>query len=162
MGAASQLPQGFTPPTGSRVVSGVPFYPDDRHQCGPASLAGLLNFYGGNLTVDEISEKVYRPNLKGAVSLDLVLFARQKGFTAKWYSGSIDDIIAEVDSDNPVVVMVDHGISRIRQGHFMVVVGYNPEGIIVHSGLNKGIVIPWRRFYHTWDRTNRWVLKIEK
>ncbi|NIW44576.1 MAG: hypothetical protein GWN30_07355, partial [Gammaproteobacteria bacterium] len=63
----------------------VPFFPQLDYQCGPASLAGVLNYYGDHVGPDEIAEAIYRENIRGTVSLDMVLYVRKRGFASTWY-----------------------------------------------------------------------------
>jgi ABC-type bacteriocin/lantibiotic exporter with double-glycine peptidase domain len=159
---ARGTPPDFIPPSSTVVLSGVPFYPDDQHQCGPASLAGLLNFYGAGVTVDEIGREIYRPGLKGSVSLDLVLYARNRGFTAEWFQGRVRDLTASVDAGQPLLVMVDYGLGPVRQGHYMIVVGYRPEGLVAHSGEDPAQTFGWANFLAYWERTGRWTMKVAR
>ena len=146
---------------GSGKVEGVPCYPVLAYQCGPASLAGVLNFYGEGVTPDEIAEAIFRKHIRGTVTLDMVLYARNKGFSAKWYSGSVDDIRRSVDQGVPLIVMVDFGFANVINNHYMVVVGYGPKGVIAHSAKMPEELTTWKHFLKRWDRTQRWTLRIE-
>jgi hypothetical protein len=147
---------------GSGKVDEVPFYPQVSFQCGPASLAGVLNFFGEGVTPDEIAEAIFRRDIRGTVTLDMVLYARKRGFFAEWYNGSIDDIRRSVDGRVPLIVMVDFGFGSARKNHFMVVVGYTPEGVIANCGRTHEKLISWEYFLARWNRTKRWTLRIEK
>lgn len=147
---------------GSGKVDKVPFYPQVSFQCGPASLAAVLNFFGEGVTPDEIAEAIFRKDIRGTVTLDMVLYARKKGFFAQWYNGSVDDIRSSVDERVPLIVMVDFGLAGVGKNHFMVVVGYTPEGVIANSGETPEKLISWEYFLGRWNRTKRWALRIEK
>jgi ABC-type bacteriocin/lantibiotic exporter with double-glycine peptidase domain len=146
---------------GSGKVERVPFYPQLSYQCGPACLAGVLNFYGDGVTPNEIGEAIFRKHIRGTVTLDMVLYARNRGFSARWYSGSVDDIRRSVDQGVPLIVMVDLGFANVSNNHYMVVVGYRPEGVIAHSAKTPEELITWKHFLTRWDRTQRWTLRIE-
>jgi ABC-type bacteriocin/lantibiotic exporter with double-glycine peptidase domain len=147
-------------PSKSVIIGEVPFFPQSRYQCGPASLAGVLKFYGDEIRPEEIADVIYRGNIRGTVSLDLALYPRQRGFASHWYNGSAEDLKRKVDQGAPLVVMVDRGLSRIRAHHFMVVTGYDSEGAIVNSGKSQGKVISWDLFLSQWQRTRNWTLLI--
>lgn len=147
---------------GSGKVDKVPFYPQVSFQCGPASLAGVLNFFGEGVTPYEVAEAVFRRDIRGTVTLDMVLYARKRGFFAEWYNGSVDDIRRSVDERVPFIVMVDFGFANVRKNHFMVVVGYTPEGVIANSGKSREKLISWEYFLARWNRTKRWALRIEQ
>jgi len=38
-----------------------------------------------------------------------------------------------IDSGYPLIVLVDYGFWAFHSNHFMVVVGYNEDGVIVNS-----------------------------
>lgn len=154
---ASDLPT----PIGSGKVENIPFYPQLAFQCGPASLAGVLTFYGEDVTPDEVADAIFRKHIRGTVTLDMVLYARHKGFSARWYSGSVDDIRRSVNEGVPLIVMVDLGFANVTNNHYMVVVGYSPEGVIVNSAKSREKLITWNHFLTRWDRTERWTLRIQ-
>jgi ABC-type bacteriocin/lantibiotic exporter with double-glycine peptidase domain len=147
---------------GSGKVDKVPFYPQVSFQCGPASLAGVLSFFGEGVTPEEIAEAIFRRDIRGVVTLDMLLYARKRGFFAEWYNGSLEDIRRSVDERVPLIVMVDFGFAGIRKNHFMVVVGYTPEGVIANSGKTREKLISWEYFRARWNRTKRWALRIEQ
>src|SRR5438034_3250204 len=57
-------------------VKQVPFYPQTQYQCGPASLATVLNYWGRHVTPEQIAQEIYRPGMKGTLSLDLWQYAK--------------------------------------------------------------------------------------
>lgn len=158
-------PHGKSPaylaPVTSGEVENVHFYPQLAYQCGPASLAGVLNFYGKDVTPDQIAREIFRPSIGGTVTLDMVLYVRKKGLSARWYNGSTKDIQRAVDAGVPLIVMVDVGFANISKYHYMVVIGYGPEGIIASTGEEQKKEIKWKQFLSRWDRTKRWTLRIE-
>jgi len=147
-------------PSQTALIKDVPFFPQLDYQCGPASLAGVLNYYGDTVTPDEIAEAIYRQKIRGTVSLDMVLYARQRGFTSKWYEGSTDDIVRAVDSGSPLVVMIDLGFSLARAYHYMVITGYSFEGVIANTGTTPQKLISWERFMSQWKKTRNWTLLV--
>jgi len=151
---------GFVPPSETKQIRGVPFYPDDSKQCGPAALAAVLNYRGGNYDLARISQAVFRANLGGTVTLEMIYFARKEGFRAKWFNGGLSDLVEAVDSGDPLIVMVDYGFLQISKYHFMVVVGYCKQGVIVFSGREKDKLIYWDDFRGPWSRTKHWTLMI--
>jgi ABC-type bacteriocin/lantibiotic exporter with double-glycine peptidase domain len=147
-------------PSQTVLIKDVPFFPQLDYQCGPASLAGVLNYYGDTVTPDEIAEAIYRQKIRGTVSLDMVLYARQRGFDSKWYEGNTDDIVRAVDSGSPLVVMIDLGFSLARAYHYMVVTGYSSQGVIANTGITSQKLICWERFISQWEKTHNWTLLV--
>ena len=77
------------------------------------------------------------------------------------YKGGIEDIRNKIDSGYPMIVLVDLGLLVYQQNHFMVVVGYEENGIIAHSGKERLKFIPLKNFINTWEKTNFWTLWIK-
>jgi len=143
-----------------RVIEHVPFYPQEMYQCGPASLAGVLNFWGARVSPQEIAEEIYSRSARGTLTLDMILYAKKRGFDAGQYQGSDDDIQKNVDSGVPLVVMVDTGFWFYQQNHYMIVFGYHEKGVIVHSGQNPHQFLPLKEFLRSCRKTNFWTLRI--
>lgn len=144
----------------SRVIENVPFYPQLTYQCGPASLAGVLNYWGVTVTPDGIAEEIYSESIKGTLDIDMVIYAQRKGVRALHYTGSMEDLKKNIASGYPIIVLVDYGFSVYQVNHFIVVIGYNDYGVIVNSGEDRGKVIPEGDFIRAWKRTNYWTLLI--
>jgi len=151
----------YQAPITSGKIENVHFYPQLAYQCGPASLAGVLNYYGIDVTPDQIAMEIFRPDIGATVTMDMVLYARKKGGAAKWYSGSTHDIRCAIDAGVPLIVMVDVGVANISKYHYMVVIGYEPDGIIANTGKDREKRIRWKKFLPRWDRAKRWTLRIE-
>lgn len=90
-----------------------------------------------------------------------MLYSGKKGMKATHYKGSMDDIRNKIDLGYPMIVLVDLGLLVYQQNHFMVVVGYNENGIIAHSGKERLKPIPLKKFIKTWEKTNFWTLWIK-
>jgi ABC-type bacteriocin/lantibiotic exporter with double-glycine peptidase domain len=158
--ASRGLPPGFEAPQRRNAIPDVPFHAQEAYQCGPASLAGVLNHWGDPVTPQEIARDIYRDDIHGTVSLDLVLYARQRGFDARWYDGSVQALQQAVDAGEPLLLMLDYGISLVSTYHYLVVVGYSPQGVLVNSGLEEHKHIAWEDFLGPWSRTEHWTLHI--
>ncbi len=144
------------------VIENVPFYPQKDYQCGPASLAGVFNYLGLRITPEAIAKDIFSRSAGGTLTIDMVLYAREKGFSAVDYSGGIRDLREKIDAGSPVIVMVDYGFSVWQKNHFMVVVGYDDDGVVVNSGREKGEFVRNDSFLKTWKRTGFWSLWIKK
>ena len=143
-----------------RIIENVPFYAQETYQCGPASLAGVLNYWGLDIPPAEIAADIYSPKARGTLDLDMVLFAEKKGLKASQYWGSLEDLKRNIDSNQPLVVLVDEGFWVYQKDHYMVVVGYEEGGLIVNSGKERHQLISLDRFLRDWERTNFWTLRI--
>lgn len=146
----------------SHVIEDVPFYAQTSYQCGPASLAGVLNYWGIKVTPDEIAEEIYSTSARGTLDIDMVLYARKRVLLVTQYEGTIEDLRKNIDSRHPLIVLVDYGFSFMQKNHFIVVIGYNDHGVIVNSGKKKGKFVLEEDFLKSWERTKFWTLLITR
>ncbi len=162
LAACASLPPGFVPPAVGNAVPGVPFHAQEDYQCGPASLAGVLNFLGDPATPEEIASAVFRPDLRGSVSLDLALYPRGRGLSSRFFRGTPADLTAAVDAGRPLVLMLDQGLAGVRYFHFAVLTGYRPQGAVLNSGREQGLLVPWASFLAQWAGADNWTLEVTR
>ena len=143
------------------LLNNVPFYPQEEYQCGPSSLAGVLNYWGVHVSPDDIAKEIYSKSARGTLTIDMVLYAQKMGLSATHYRGSVDNLKKNIDSGYPIIVLVDYGISLYQVNHFMVVIGYNEHGVIVNSEKENGKFIPEEDFTKSWEKTKYWTLLIK-
>lgn len=142
------------------IIEKVPFFPQEKYQCGPASLASILNFWGQKNSPEDIAQEIYSPAAKGTLNLDLLFYAQKRGLQAQQYRGSLEDLKKNISAGIPLILQVDYGFLIYEQNHFLVAIGYNSQGIIVNSGIEKGKFIPNSSFLRIWAKANYWTLRI--
>jgi ABC-type bacteriocin/lantibiotic exporter with double-glycine peptidase domain len=146
----------------TRKIENLPFYPQESYQCGPAALSGVLNYWGVAVTPDEVAGNIFSSSARGTLTIDMVLYAQQKGLSVEQFKGSLDNLRQNIDAGFPVIVLVDNGGAFYQLNHFMVVIGYNKYGILANSGKDKEKFIPEKDFLKSWEKTNFWTLLIRK
>lgn len=146
----------------SRIIEDVPFYPQQSCRCGPASLAGVLNFWGVDVSPEQIAAEIYSESAKGTLDWDMVLYAQRKGLEVRQYKGSVEDIMHNIDLGYPVIILVDYGIWLYQQNHFIVVIGYNEDGILANSGKERLRFISFKDLSKIWERTDFWTMLITR
>ena len=142
-------------------LDSVPFYAQEKYQCGPATLAMALNWSGLPVTPDELKEQVYTPSRKGSLQLAMVSATRRHGKIAY----TIDDpesIFPEIAAGHPVIILQNLGLSWAPVWHYAIVIGYDvPEQeVILRSGTTKRKVMSYRLFENTWARSSHWGLMV--
>ncbi len=142
------------------LIENVPFFPQQQYQCGPASLAGVLNYWGVDISPEEIAEEIYSKSARGTLDVDMVLYAERDNLKARHYEGSLENIRTNIDSKQPLIVLVDDGFWIYQNSHFMVVVGYDQNGIVANSGKDQYKYIPFHGFLRSWKRTEFWTLLV--
>lgn len=143
-----------------RIIGDVPFFPQERYRCGPASLAGVLNYWGVKVSPEEIAAEIYSPSAGGTLDIDMLIYVRGRGLKADIIKGSIEELKLSIDSDRPVVVLVDTGFWVYKKQHYMVMVGYDDEGVVVNSGGERLKHITYEDFGRTWEKGDYWTLYI--
>lgn len=109
------------------------------NDCGPASIAMILNYYGESVTTDEVF-------LRTGADQGLIGISEMKSaieYYGYGYSRPLkqtpDDIKKYIDQDIPVIALVKYGSLKSVQdktfkgGHFFVVVGYREDGYFVND-----------------------------
>jgi ABC-type bacteriocin/lantibiotic exporter with double-glycine peptidase domain len=145
---------------GGQIIKDVPFYPQERYHCGPASLAGILNFWGVPVLPEEIAAEIYSRSAGGTFTLDMILYPEKRGLKGTQYEGSFEDVKKKIDAGYPLIVMVDEGFWIYQKNHFMVVLGYRENGVVVNSGKYQYRFIPLSDFMKSWERSRYWTLLI--
>jgi ABC-type bacteriocin/lantibiotic exporter with double-glycine peptidase domain len=144
------------------IISNVPFYPSEDNQCGPTSMAMVLNFLGIKVTPAEISKAIYSKGAGGTSDFDMMLHAKKLGLKSENYKGSLLDLKSKIKRGIPLIVMVDEGFWFYKKYHYMVVFGFNEKEIIVHSGKNEMQRIKIETFIKKWEKANFWTFLIYK
>ncbi|WP_172962228.1 PA2778 family cysteine peptidase [Hydrocarboniclastica marina] len=142
----------------AQKLSTVPFYPQSDYQCGPASLAMVLNYSGANASPVELRPMVYLPGRQGSLQVEMVAAARQYDLLVYPLEQRLDAILQEVNGGNPVLVLQNLGLDWWPMWHFAVVIGYDlpARELILHSGLKAEKRESFSSFTNTWERGGRW------
>ncbi|HLE09481.1 MAG TPA: C39 family peptidase [Thermodesulfobacteriota bacterium] len=137
------------------MIKDVPHFPQSKLLCGPSSVASVLNYYGAKVSMEEVAEKVYNEDLKGTLSIDLLIYAKEKGFSTSYYSGGLEDLKQKIRDKTPPVVFLNLGFKIYPVGHFIVVTGYSEKEkvIVAHSGAEKDKVMGYGDFINAWEKT---------
>jgi hypothetical protein len=144
-----------------RVV--VPFFPDGTDQCGPATLASVLMYWGIPSEPAVLKAEIYRPQLGGTLPIDFLMAAEARGLQAEVSSGTLERLKAELDAHHPVVALLNLGWVVFPQGHYVVITGYDErqQGVYMHSGLARDLFVPYTQFFSNWGKTGRWMLLLQ-
>jgi len=141
-------------------LSEVPFYPQEVHQCGPASLAMVLNAGGVKVSPQDLIPQVYIPGREGSLQIEMLSATRRNGLLAYELKPQLEDLLVEVAAGSPVLVLQNLALSWYPVWHYAVVVGYDLQRgeIILRSGLDRRQVLPLKTFEYTWQRAGYWAM----
>ena len=150
----------FREPPGRLRVEGVPFYPQEALQCGPAALAETLGWSGHRVTPAELKSDLFIPAREGTLQAEILAQARARGRVAYRLQGGLEALVAELEAGHPVLVLQNLGLDWVPVWHYAVVVGYDPgtPAFILRSGAEKTHESGLDRFRRTWERTDHWAV----
>jgi ABC-type bacteriocin/lantibiotic exporter with double-glycine peptidase domain len=141
-------------------IESVPFVKQDRQQCGPASLASVLSFYGVSVQANSVSEVTYDPRIGGSLITDLENFARRLGFRTESGQGTVEKVKGFINQKMPVIVLIDLGFWLASKPHYLVLFGYTEKGFIAHDGERASKIYDYSEFGKKWDKMGNTYLLI--
>lgn len=138
----------------------MPFFPQEKYQCGPAAVATVLNFHNLKISPEEISSRVYLPEKKGSLQVELIAEFRSQGLVPYLLEPNLENILDEVESGFPVLILQNFGTERLPIWHYAVVTGFDlkERNLILNSGKQQGLKIKLSRFLKTWKRAGHWAI----
>ena len=152
---ASGLPQ-------FHELTQVPFYPQEKYQCGPAALASVFQVSGFAITPADLVPEIYIPVRQGSLQAEILASSRRHGRIAYRIEPNLQTLLTEVSGGNPVLVLQNLGLSWVPTWHYAVVVGFDlkQEEVILRSGLEERHLTSLDTFERTWARSNYWGIVI--
>ena len=144
------------------VIAGVPFLPQEEDTCGPSSLAMVLRFLGTNVDTAEIVRETRTEGLKGTLITDLTGAARRRGLAAEVVDLDLPRLRERIAGGVPVILLVDLGIWSWSRPHYLVAYGWTPEGVVAHSGRERGKVIPFPTLEAQWAKMGRLAIVVTR
>lgn len=150
------------PLTEPLVLSGVPFFPQQRYQCGPAALATVLTYSGAEVTPAQLVPLVYVPDRRGSFQVEMTATARHYNRLSYRLEPNLTTLLTEIHAGHPVLVLQNLGLTWYPQWHFAVAKGYDLEHseIILNSADRENYRVDMKVFERTWARANYWALAV--
>lgn len=162
LGACASIPPDVRtiPPTdqGQVELTGTPFFPQERFQCGPAALATVLSASGVAARPEELVDTVYVPERRGSLQIEMIAAARAANRIPYRIDGSMSAVLAELQAGRPVLILQNLGTKWLSRWHYAVVVGIDADRqrVILRSGLNARRLTDVDLFLRTWQRSDYW------
>lgn len=143
-------------------LDAVPFFPQDRYQCGPAALATVLSATGLPVSAADLVDAVYLPDRRGSLQAELAAAARRYGRVPFRVAAGEEALISELQAGNPVLVLQNLGLDSLPRWHYAVVVGYraDEESWVLRSGRERRRRESVRAFRRHWEGADRWGLVV--
>jgi len=136
----------------------VPFFPQVEYQCGPAALATALVASGVKVTPEELVPQVYLPERKGSLQVEMLAAARRHGRISYLLAPRFEDLLREIASGNPVIVLWDQ--APVGGWHYAVAVGYDFDAgeLYLRSGETEREKVSFPLHEFMWMRSGYWAM----
>lgn len=143
------------------LIKDVPFIAQDAKQCGPASMAMVLNHYKNTVTADQLKEKIFTAQGEGSLQSDMISGARREGYMAHTVM-TFAQVAREVERGHPIIVFTNLALQWFPQWHYAVVVGYDMDRqkVYLHSGPDAFKEMDYSVFQYQWGLAENWALVI--
>jgi len=145
-------------------LADVPFFAQEDYQCGPAALATVLDYSGHAATPESLAPRMYLPQRKGSLQVELVAAARSQQRIAYVLPPTLEALLAELRAGRPVVVLQNLGLPSVPVWHFAVVVGYSAadETFVLRSGTERRKQEAATDFARRWSLGGQWAMVVLK
>lgn len=147
-------------PVASAELSNTPFFAQTENQCGPAALATVLVASGVKVAPETLTAQVYLPKRQGSLQAEIIAATRRHHRIPYVLAPDFDNLLAEVASGTPVLVMQNLGLRMLPQWHYAVVIGYDvrSDSLLLRSGTDRRLRMNRVRFQATWARADNWAM----
>lgn len=138
----------------------VPFFPQEEYECGPASLAMLLQSAGVAVAPESLVDQVYLPGRQGTLQTELLVATRRHGLPAYVLQPTVEAVLREVAAGNPVLVFQNLSLPVYPVWHYAVVIGFDRTRnvLVLHSGRTEALEMSLFAFERTWARGSYWAM----
>jgi len=142
----------------SAEIKGVPFFPQQDFQCGPASLAMALGHAGVEISPEQLRPDLFIPDKRGTLQIEMMAVPRRYGLLAYPLKPQLSTILQEINAGHPVIVFQNLGLSIAPQWHYAVVTGFDltKQQMTLHSGNMADYHMSLPTFERTWVRAGSW------
>jgi hypothetical protein len=119
---------------------------------------------GAKVTPDELVSQVYIPARKGTLQVEMLAAPRRHGLVSVALAPRLEDVLREVASGTPVVLLHGYGVWPIKYWHYSVVVGFDRARgeAILRSGTHERLTMPFAVLEYTWKESRHWAMVTAK
>jgi hypothetical protein len=142
------------------LLNDVPFFPQKKYQCGPAALAGILQYSGVGATPGSLVSEVYVPARKGSLQVEMLAATRRAGRVPYVLGGEVRHILTQLEAGRPVLVLQNLLTPHVPAWHYAVVVGFDAgdNDFILNSGRKRHLGVSAGKFLRTWRWAGYWAV----
>ncbi len=127
-------------------------------------MASLLKASGVEVTPEDLVAKIFLPERKGSLQVELLAVARRYGRIPYVIEQDLTALLEEMLAGRPVLVLQNLAFKRWPVWHYAVVVGFDRTGdtLILHSGSQARKRMPTQKYLTTWSKADFWGLVLLK
>ncbi|HEX8988552.1 MAG TPA: PA2778 family cysteine peptidase [Rhodocyclaceae bacterium] len=142
------------------ALDGVPFVPQDENLCGPAALKMAMASADTEVMLGDLKREVFVPGRQGSLQAEMLAAPRRHGLVSYQLAPRLEDVLREVSTGTPVIVLQDYGVWPVKVWHYAVVVGYDypKHEVVLNSGLKQGMRMPIAVLEYLWKQSDYWAM----
>lgn len=142
------------------MIASVPFVAQSEHECGPATLSMVLQFYGKEVTLSQLVDQVYLPARQGSLQVEMQAAPRRHDMVSYVLEPKMSALLQEIAAGHPVIVFQNLSLPLYPVWHYSVVIGYdkNRDSIMLHSGETPNQSMSFYTFEQVWARGHYWAM----
>lgn len=142
----------------------VPFFPQQTYQCGPATLAMLMNHQGEPVNPDSLVERVFIESREGSLQAEMLAATRRQALLPYVHDTRFSTLLQQLNAGHPVLVFQNLGFGFYPVWHYAVVIGYDLEQqeVVLHSGTTEQLRRSFRRFELEWRGGDYWAITMHR
>ena len=165
-GCISLRPVSRVPSSEAIALEGVPLAQFGAQNCGAASLSAVFAYWGHEVPTDELDQTLPKAKKGGVLLLDMLLAARDLGFSAELIFGEPTILRGSIEAGRPLILMLrvfdSIGDSRDLY-HYVIVDGFDSEGDLARIQYGDGAArwVSLERLSRSWDDTDFATLVIQ-
>ena len=143
-------------------LADTPFFPQTELQCGPATLATLLQAIGRPVTPAELTPQLFVPERGGSLQIEMLAAPRRHDAIATRLPQQLASVLRELTAGHPVGVMQNLALDWAPMWHFAVLIGFDlgRGEVILRSGTTREQRLDLLTFERTWARAQRWAFAV--
>ena len=143
-------------------LADTPFFPQTELQCGPATLATLLQAIGLPVTPAELGPQLFVPERGGSLQIEMLAAPRRHDAIATRLPQQLESVLRELAAGHPVGVMQNLALDWAPMWHFAVLIGFDLDRgqAILRSGTTREQHLDLLTFERTWARARRWAFTV--
>ncbi len=135
-------------------LADTPFFPQTELQCGPATLATLLQAIGRPVTPAELTPELFVPERGGSLQIEMLAAPRRHDAIATRLPQRLEAVLRELATGHPVGVMQNLALDWAPMWHFAVLMGFDLDRgeVSLRAGNTRDQCLVRLTFERTWAR----------